>query len=129
MERLRDFGLKYSIPLKVFELWIMVLHYLKHISEHTITIIHNPNCGGSGGFARGLLEGVNFGCSHIIFLDDDISLDTNVILKTYSLLKILKPEYYDSFIGLVQLHSEIHIYSTNVALYGTAFIFRLSDTK
>ncbi len=106
MERLRDFGLKYSIPLKVFVV-DNGSTLPETLSDNTITIIHNPNCGGSGGFARGLLEGVNFGCSHIIFLDDDISLDTNVILKTYSLLKILKPEYYDSFIGGAMLHSEI----------------------
>ncbi|MFR7819923.1 glycosyltransferase family 2 protein [Candidatus Pseudoruminococcus sp.] len=106
MERLRDFSLKYSIPLKVFVI-DNGSTLPETLSDSTITIIHNPNCGGSGGFARGLLEAVNFGCSHIIFLDDDITLDTNVILKTYSLLKILKPEYYDSFIGGVMLHSEI----------------------
>lgn len=106
MERLRDFGLKYSLPLKVFVV-DNGSTLSETLSDNIITIIHNPNCGGSGGFARGLLEAVNLGCSHIIFLDDDITLDTNVILKTYSLLKILKPEYYDSFIGGAMLHSEI----------------------
>lgn len=106
MERLRDFGKKYSIPLKVFVV-DNGSTLPETLSDNTITIIHNPNCGGSGGFARGLLEAVNTNCTHVIFLDDDISLDTNVILKTYSLLKILKPEYYDSFIGGAMLHSEI----------------------
>lgn len=55
MERLRDFGLKYSIPLKVFVV-DNGSTLPETLSDNTITIIHNPNCGGSGGFARGLLE-------------------------------------------------------------------------
>lgn len=106
MERLHDFGIKYSIPLKVFVI-DNGSTLPKTLSDDTISIIHNPNCGGSGGFARGMLEAVDYGCTHIIFLDDDITLDTNVVLKTYSLLKILKPEYYDSFIGGAMLNSEI----------------------
>lgn len=106
MERMRAFGKKYSIPMKVFVV-DNGSTLPETLSDDTISIIHNPNCGGSGGFARGLLEASDSDCSHIIFLDDDITLDTNVVLKTYTLLQILKPEYYESIIGGAMLHSEI----------------------
>lgn len=106
MERIRDFGKKYSIPLKVFVV-DNGSTLSKTLSDDTISIIRNPNCGGSGGFARGLLEAVNANCTHVIFLDDDITLDTNVVLKTYTLLTILKPEYYESIVGGAMIHSEI----------------------
>lgn len=106
MERIRDFSKKYSIPLKVFVV-DNGSTLPKTLSDDIISIVYNPNCGGSGGFARGLLEAVNASCTHVIFLDDDITLDMNVVLKTYSLLKILKPEYYESFIGGAMLNSEI----------------------
>lgn len=105
MERIRDFGKKYSIPLKVFVV-DNGSTLSKTLSDDTISIIHNPNCGGSGGFARGLLEAVNATCTHVIFLDDDITLDTNVVLKTYTLLTILKPEYYESIVGGAMITSE-----------------------
>lgn len=105
IERLKRFRKQYSLPLKIF-----VVDNGSTLSEtlsnDDVYIISNPNCGGSGGFARGLLEASDARCSHIIFLDDDITLDTNVVLKTYTLLKILKKEYYESFIGGAMLISE-----------------------
>lgn len=105
IERLKKFKKKYSLPLIIF-----VADngdtLPQTLSDDDIHIISNPNCGGSGGFARGLLEATKAGCTHIIFLDDDITLDTNVVLKTFSFLNILREEYYESFIGGAMLPSE-----------------------
>ncbi len=104
-ERLKNFKKKYSLPLEIF-VTDNGGTLPKTLSDDDIHIISNPNCGGSGGFARGLLEASKAGCTHIIFLDDDIALDTNVILKTYSLLTVLKEEYYETFIGGAMLLSD-----------------------
>lgn len=60
-----------------------------------IHCIVNRNLGGSGGFTRGMMEVYQRKeeFTHILFMDDDITLDPNVLLKTIQFLKILKPEF------------------------------------
>ncbi|MBK0329315.1 glycosyltransferase [Rhodobacteraceae bacterium F11138] len=52
--------------------------------------IDNPNYGGAGGFARGLLEAENAGCSHCLFMDDDASFHMENIARTYVFLALSK---------------------------------------
>jgi hypothetical protein len=47
-------------------------------------VIPNANYGGSGGFARGMLEAERIGCSHCLLLDDDASLGEEGILRIWS---------------------------------------------
>lgn len=49
-----------------------------------IIVIRNPNYGGSGGFARGMLEAVNLGHSHCLLLDDDASLGEEGIRRIWA---------------------------------------------
>ena len=52
-----------------------------------VRVIPNPNLGGAGGFARGLIEFREAGWStHVVFMDDDISLEPESIVRTISLL-------------------------------------------
>ena len=52
-----------------------------------VRVIPNPNLGGAGGFARGLIEFRNEGWStHVVFMDDDISLEPESIVRTIALL-------------------------------------------
>jgi len=52
-----------------------------------VRVIPNPNLGGAGGFARGLIEFREEGWStHVVFMDDDISLEPESIMRTISLL-------------------------------------------
>lgn len=39
------------------------------------------------------------GVTHVLVMDDDIVLDTDVLLRTYTLLSLRKPEYADVFVG------------------------------
>lgn len=57
--------------------------------------VANRNLGGSGGFTRGMIEVYRRTgeFTHILFMDDDITLDHNVLFKTIQFLKILKPEF------------------------------------
>ena len=52
-----------------------------------IHVISNPNFGGSGGFARGLIEVFNEKkFSHILFMDDDVQIEPESIKRLISLL-------------------------------------------
>lgn len=97
IEKLLDFSQKYK--------WLRILvidngSTLKKVDSEFLRIIHNKNLGGSGGFTRALIENVKLEENdYIILMDDDIKLDTSIILRTYTLLSFLKEEYRDSFLA------------------------------
>jgi galactofuranosylgalactofuranosylrhamnosyl-N-acetylglucosaminyl-diphospho-decaprenol beta-1,5/1,6-galactofuranosyltransferase len=56
-----------------------------------VQLIPNKNLGGSGGFTRGLVEALESKIySHILFMDDDIELDSECIYKLFSLYEYAK---------------------------------------
>ena len=71
-------------------------------NEH-YKVIPNLNAGGSGGFARGMIEISKDlpekGFTHFVLMDDDIDLYPCVLERLITFLSHLKDEYKDSFIG------------------------------
>ncbi len=65
------------------------------IESPLVSLIPNENTGGSGGFTRGYYEAVHSGRehTHILFMDDDIVLDCEMLLRVYSILRLRKSEY------------------------------------
>lgn len=55
-------------------------------SSSWVTAIDNENLGGSGGFARGLLEARHRHASHCLFMDDDAATHMGSIERTWMLL-------------------------------------------
>lgn len=53
-----------------------------------VTPVDNPNYGGAGGFARGLLEAERGGFSHCLFMDDDASFHMENIARAYAFLAL-----------------------------------------
>ena len=51
-----------------------------------LTVVRNRNLGGAGGFARGLmhLRAAKW-ATHVLFMDDDISLETESLVRTVAL--------------------------------------------
>jgi galactofuranosylgalactofuranosylrhamnosyl-N-acetylglucosaminyl-diphospho-decaprenol beta-1,5/1,6-galactofuranosyltransferase len=50
-----------------------------------IEVIEQPNLGGVGGFTRSAMEIVRGGaCSHVLFMDDDIEIDPDVLVTTHA---------------------------------------------
>ncbi|NCY09635.1 MAG: glycosyltransferase [Actinobacteria bacterium] len=51
-----------------------------------LTVVPNRNLGGAGGFARGLmhLRAAKW-ATHVLFMDDDISLETEALVRTVAL--------------------------------------------
>ena len=78
---------------------------LDSLNDKHIHIYKNKNTGGSGGFTRCMIEAINYNkkekdkLTHLILMDDDIVFDPLAIERTYSILRLLKPEYLDAFVG------------------------------
>jgi galactofuranosylgalactofuranosylrhamnosyl-N-acetylglucosaminyl-diphospho-decaprenol beta-1,5/1,6-galactofuranosyltransferase len=88
--------------------------------ENTKTqLIPNRNVGGSGGFARGLVEALQEeSYSHFLFMDDDIELDSEVIYRLFSLYEYAKSEFAIAG-GMLDLHKK-HLLFEAGAHYATS---------
>ncbi len=73
-----------------------------------IHIHPNINAGGSGGYSRGMIEAVTYNVkpTHVLLMDDDIIVFPESIIRLYTLLRLLKPEYQDHFISGAMLFYE-----------------------
>ncbi len=59
-----------------------------------IQLIPNRNVGGSGGFTRGLIEGLQENTySHFLFMDDDIELESESIYRLFTLYEYAKFDF------------------------------------
>ena len=72
------------------------------LSEH-LQIFISDNAGGVGGFTRGLIEIMehqsSYSATHALMMDDDIVIETESLYRTYSILRCIKDEYKEAFIG------------------------------
>ena len=69
------------------------------VQEH-VRVFPNPNYGGSGGFARGMLETLRRPeYTHVLLMDDDITLEVESLVKTVQLLKYEKRLQRSLWIG------------------------------
>lgn len=66
-----------------------------------ISIHPNPNVGGSGGFARGMIEALEQSpkATHVLLMDDDVEVLPESFIRTFNLLSLLKEEYVDAFLS------------------------------
>ena len=67
------------------------------LTGERIHVFPNRNVGGSGGFARGLIEILDRGdvhpFTHVLVMDDDVLIHADAILRTMRLLQFIRPEY------------------------------------
>lgn len=73
------------------------------LATDTIHIFPNKNVGGAGGFTRAMIEikkvSEEKGITHILMMDDDIRLNPDSLLRTFTMLRFIKPKYKGAFIG------------------------------
>lgn len=71
------------------------------LSDDIVTVMPNPNAGGSGGFARGMMAATeNPGeFTHVLIMDDDVSILPESLIRTYNLLCLAQGKYKDAFIN------------------------------
>ncbi|MBA3251235.1 MAG: galactofuranosyltransferase GlfT2 [Geodermatophilaceae bacterium] len=56
-----------------------------------LRLIEQPNLGGSGGFSRAMFETVTASqASHLVFLDDDIELEPDSVLRAFAFARFAK---------------------------------------
>ena len=85
----------------------------KDLPDDPHFLLHpNPNAGGAGGYARGMIECLHQepAATHGILLDDDIMILPDSIYRTYELLRFMKDEYTEHFIGgaMLLLEDKVH---------------------
>ena len=73
-----------------------------------LTVHPNKNVGGSGGFARGMMESLHQQpkATHVLLMDDDVIILPESLKRTYTLLTLLKPEHQGKFIAGAMLAME-----------------------
>lgn len=78
------------------------------LSDENVTVVPNKNVGGSGGFARGMMEVLasDEDFSHVLLMDDDVKISTESLKRTYNLLSLAKDDYKDAFINGAMLAIE-----------------------
>lgn len=102
---------------------------LDTVETDALKIIHNPNYGGSGGFARALIENIESKRNdYILLMDDDIDLETSALHHMYGLLCGLKDEYKDSFLAGAMLRMQTpYLQHENTAYWGKIRLYSLGN--
>ena len=82
---------------------------VSRLQRDRISISPNDNVGGSGGFARGMVEALEQQprATHVLLMDDDVAMSPESIRRTYNLLRIVDDEYADAFVSGAMLNMEV----------------------
>lgn len=68
-----------------------------------VHLFPSKNAGGAGGFTRTMIESLFYRqdspFTHIILMDDDIILSTDVLERTYHFLQFVDEEHHDMMVG------------------------------
>lgn len=96
-----------------------------------VTVLPNPNTGGSGGFARGMMAVTEKPgeFTHIILMDDDVSIMPESLIRTFNLLSLAKGKYKDAFINgaMLSLEDPTRQYEDVSKVFNTAVYRRLKE--
>ena len=71
------------------------------LTSSRIAVHPNPNAGGSGGFARGMIEAMEQTpkATHVLLMDDDVEVSPESIIRTFNLLSLANEEYREAFVS------------------------------
>ena len=78
------------------------------LSDEVVTVLPNPNAGGSGGFARGMMAAseVPGAYTHVIVMDDDVRIMPESFVRVFALLSLARGAYRHAFINGAMLSLE-----------------------
>ena len=81
---------------------------VEELSDELVTVLPNPNAGGSGGFARGMMAATETPgtFTHVIVMDDDVRIMPESIIRVYNLLSLARGRYRDAFVNGAMLSLE-----------------------
>ena len=69
------------------------------LSGPHVDILPNVNAGGAGGFGRGLMAANDGGYTRCLFMDDDVEICPESLLRTLALTEYFKEEQKDAFVN------------------------------
>lgn len=80
----------------------------KALTQGRVIVHPNPNVGGSGGFARGMIEAIEQTpkATHVVLMDDDVQVSPESLKRTYALLSLVNEEYSSALISGAMLSFE-----------------------
>lgn len=80
----------------------------KALSDDLVTVIPNPNVGGSGGFARGMMAATEVpgAYTHVLVMDDDVRIVAESLIRTFNLLSLAQGKYRSAYINGAMLSLE-----------------------
>lgn len=97
------------------------------LSDAGVTVIPNANVGGAGGFARGMMAALggenvsaDFGFTHVLLMDDDVTIFPESIKRTFNLLALANDKYKDAFINGAMLQAQ----RPNLQFEDVAFVMK-----
>lgn len=73
------------------------------IDDPSVTVIRSPNLGGSSGFTRGIVSGLERGSTHILLNDDDAYISPETVFRLIRFLSLVFEKYEDCTIAGVFL--------------------------
>lgn len=78
------------------------------LSDDIVTVIPNPNVGGAGGFARGMIaaEDDDVDYTHVLLMDDDVRILPESLIRTFNLLSLARGKYKGAFVNGAMLSLE-----------------------
>lgn len=76
------------------------------LSDQNVTVIPNPNVGGSGGFARGMMAALDHNATHVLLMDDDVRVFPESFRRTRNLLRLANHTYAEAFVEGGMLNME-----------------------
>lgn len=78
------------------------------LTDDVVTVIPNPNVGGSGGFARGMMAATEHEgeYTHVILMDDDVRILPESFVRTFALLSLARGRYRGAFVNGAMLSLE-----------------------
>ena len=99
------------------------------LTDDVVTVLPNPNTGGSGGFARGMMAATEHEgeFTHVIVMDDDVSIMPESLIRTFNLLSLAHGKYRDAFINgaMLSLENPVRQYEDVAHVVETAVYDRL----
>lgn len=86
------------------------------LENDKIHIVQNKNVGGAGGFTRGMIEISRVreqkGITHILVMDDDVTIEPESLFRTCTFLACRKEQYQDLFVGGAMLRLDTQCIQT-----------------
>lgn len=95
----------------------------EELASSHIFVHPNPNVGGSGGFAYGMILALEQDprATHVLLMDDDVEVLPESFIRTFNLLSLLKDEYEDAFLsGAMMSLEEPNLRTEDLGFFNSA---------